>query len=228
MLHAAKSGAGLGIACRRDRRRRHGLATMRACWRKCPACGWSGVVDPDRKQAALRRHHARMPGREHGRGTARSRRRCRVDRSADPSASRHRARLHRARRPCPGRKADRLVGRRGRRHHRSGAPRRPHPDDRPRRAFQSGGPGDRGSDPQRGHSLDRDHPGRAVSAAHVECRRGHRPRRPRHRPDLLVHPLAKSSRCSRSCPTRSPSARTSRCCSSAPPRACSPTSTPTG
>src|SRR6185437_14336774 len=46
---------------------------------------------------------------------------------------------------------------------------------------------DQGSDPQRGHPLDRHHPRRSVPAAHVECRRRYRPRRARHRPDPLVH-----------------------------------------
>jgi hypothetical protein len=39
----------------------------------------------------------------------------------------------------------------------------------------------------RGHSLHRDHARRSVSAADVECRRGDRSCRARHRPDLLVH-----------------------------------------
>ena len=117
--------------------------TMRACLRNCLASSLAGVADPDRKQASLCRHHARMPGAVVGRGTSRPRGRCGVDRGADPSASRHRTRLHRARRARAGREADRFDGRRGRRHHRGGAPRRRHLDDRPCRAFQSGRAGNR-------------------------------------------------------------------------------------
>ncbi len=154
-----------------------------------PGAELVGVADPDQKQADFvartlgcaavatveelldlerRRHHHRR---------------------ADPSASRYRAGLHRARRPRAGGKADRLDGGRGPRDHRRGAPRRRDADGRPCRALQSGGRGHQGSHPRRGHSVDRHHPRRPVSAAHVECRRGDRSGGARHRPDPLVHRL---------------------------------------
>ena len=186
MLHAAKNDAGpdlrvgvIGVGVMGSNHARV-LAEM-------PGVRLAGVCRSRPQAGRLRRHHARMPGGQRRRRAARPRRRCGVDRGADPSASRDRARLHRARRPRAGREADRLHGRRGQGHHQRGAPRRRHPDDRPCRALQSRRPGDQGSDPRRGHPVDRDHPRRPVPAAHVECRRGDRPRRPRHRPDLLVH-----------------------------------------
>ncbi len=55
--------------------------------------------------------------------------------------------------------------------------------------FKPGGPVDPPGNRRRRHPLDPDHPRRPLPAAHVRHRRRHRPRRPRHRPDPLVHRL---------------------------------------
>ncbi len=146
----------------------------------------------------------------------------------NPSASRDRARLHRAQDPCDGGKADRIFGRRRTRHRRRRAARRRHPDGRSCRALQSGRRRHQAGADGRGHPVDRHHPRRPVPAAHVECRRRDRSRRARHRPDPLVHRI-RHRRGAAAALQRGRRARGHRAaCSSAPPRACSPISTPTG
>ena len=214
-------------ARRRDRRWRDGQQS-------CPRAGRSAGdhIGRGRRSAAgasdARHRTDGLPYLRKPRRTDRRRRRCRDHRGADPSASRDRARRHRAQDSRAGREADRIHGRGGRGDRHGGASRRRHADGRPCRALQSGGRRHQAGDLGRGHSLDRDHPRRSVSAADVECRRGDRPRRARHRPDPLVHRI-RYRRGAAATLQRGGRARGHRAaCSSAPPPACSRISTPTG
>ena len=87
MLHAAKSDAGpdlrvgvIGVGVMGSNHARV-LAEM-------PGVRLAGVCRSRPQAGRVRRHHARMPGRERRRGIARPRRRCGDDRGTHPSASR--------------------------------------------------------------------------------------------------------------------------------------------
>ena len=128
-----------------DRRRRHGQ-------QPCPRAGRLAGYHAGRHRRSVAgasdaRHRTdRLPHLRKPRRTGRRRRRCRDDRRADASASRDRARLHRAQDPRPGRKADRVHGRGGARDRRRRRARRRHADGRPCRALQSGGRRDQAGD----------------------------------------------------------------------------------
>ena len=160
---------------------------MRACLPKFR--GRAGGRRGSRSQAA------RFRGRTLGcaafddaRALLDARRRCRHHRGADPSASRHRARpASRAAFTCWSRSRSRPSVEEGRAiiaaARRAGVTLMVGHVERFNPAVES----IKEAIQRRGHPLDRHHPRRSVPAAHVECRRGHRSRGARHRPDPLVH-----------------------------------------